>query len=135
MKLRTKIWLASQGILLLTACIIQLTFYRGIRVGPILGTPKRAYWEIISDTEPVIPKDILSLKVGAELYDGRIPVRSGQVDAINMSACRLAARQEEGLRVAFVGGIVVNLIYVVGFYGLLAYFKKSVRNIQKREVA
>lgn len=135
MKLRTKIWLASQGILLLTACIIQLTFYRGIRVGPILGTPKRAYWEIISDTEPVIPKDILSLKVGAELYDGRVPVRSGQVDAINMSACRLAARQEEGLRVAFVGGIVVNLIYVVGFYGLLAYFKKSVRNIQKREVA
>ena len=135
MKLRTKIWLASQGILLLTACIIQLTFYRGIRVGPILGTLKRAYWEIISDTEPVIPKDILSLKVGAELYDGRVPVRSGQVDAINMSACRLAARQEEGLRVAFVGGIVVNLIYVVGFYGLLAYFKKSVRNIQKREVA
>ncbi len=134
MKLRTKIWLASQGILILTACIIQLTFYRGIRVGPILGTPKRAYWEIISGTEPVIPEDILSLKVGPELYDGRLPLRIGQVEAINLSACRLAARQEQGLRVAFIGGIIVNLIYVVAFYGLLAYFEKSIRNAKKREI-
>jgi hypothetical protein len=134
MKLRTKIWLVSQGMLILTACIIQLTFYRGIRVGPILGTPKRAYLEIISGTEPVIPEDILSLKVDPKLYDGRLPLRGDQVEVINLRACRLAARQEEGLRGAFIGGIIVNLIYVMAFYGLLAYFEKSIRNAKKREI-
>ena len=133
MKLRTKIWLTSQGILILTACIIQVTFYSAIKVGPILGTPKRAYWEIISRTEPVIPENILSENVGPELYDGRLPLRDGQVEVMNLSACRLAARQEEGLRGAFIGGIIVNLIYVVAFHGLLAYFEKSIRNAQKRE--
>ena len=41
MKLKTKAWLFSQGILLITALIIQLTFYREIKVGPLLGMPKR----------------------------------------------------------------------------------------------
>ena len=134
MKLRTKIWLTSQGILILTACIIQVTFYSAIKVGPILGTPKRAYWEVISGSDPVIPEDFLSSDVGPELYDGRLPLRDGQVEVINLSACRLAARQEEGLRGAFIGGIIVNLIYVVAFHGLLAYFEKSIRNAQKRKI-
>ena len=134
MKLRTKIWLASQGILILTACIIQVTFYSAIKVGPILGTPKRAYWEVISGNEPVIPENFLSPNVDPELYDGRLPLRDGQAEVINLSACRLAARQEEGLRGAFIGGIIVNLIYVVAFHGLLAYFEKSIRNAQKRKI-
>ena len=134
MKLRTKIWLVSQGMLILTACIIQLTFYKSIRVGSILGTPKRAYWEIISGTEPVIPEDILSQNLDPELYDGRLPLKDGQVEAINLSAYRLAARQEEGLRLAFIGGLFVNLIYLVAFHGLLAYFEKTIRNAKKREI-
>ena len=134
MKLRTKIWLVSQGMLILTACIIQLTFYKSIRVGSILGTPKRAYWEIISGTEPVIPEDILSQNLDPELYDGRLPLKDGQVEAINLSVYRLAARQEEGLRLAFIGGLFVNLIYLVAFHGLLAYFEKTLRNAKKREI-
>mgnify|MGYP006115079049 CR=1 FL=1 len=134
MKLRTKIWLVSQGMLILTACIIQLTFYKSIRVGSILGTPKRAYWEIISGTEPVIPEDILSQNLDPELYDGRLPLKDGQVEAINLSVYRLAARQEEGLRLAFIGGLFVNLIYIVVFHGLLAYFEKTIRNAKKREI-
>ena len=134
MKLRTKIWLVSQGLLILTACIIQLAFYRGILVGPILGTPKRPYWEIISRTEPVIPQDILALNIDPELYDGRIPLRNGQIEVSNLSAYRLAARQEEGLRIAFAGGLIVNLIYVVAFYALLAYFEKTIRKANKREI-
>mgnify|MGYP003984912235 CR=1 FL=1 len=134
MKLRTKIWLVSQGMLILTACIIQLTFYKGIKVGPILGTPKRAYWEIISEADPVIPEDILSLNVAPEFYDARIPPRTGEVEALNLRACRLAARQEEGLRIAFLGGLVVNLTYFVAFFGLLAYFEKTIRNAKKRKI-
>ena len=134
MKLRTKIWLVSQGMLILTACIIQITFYKSIRVGSILGTPKRAYWEIISGTEPVIPEDILSQNIDPELYDGRLPLKDGQVEAINLSAYRLVARQEEGLRFAFIGGLFVNLIYLVAFHGLLAYFEKTIRNAKKREI-
>ena len=134
MKLRTKIWLVSQGMLILTACIIQITFYKSIRVGSILGTPKRAYWEIISGTEPVIPEDILSQNIDPELYDGRLPLKDGQVEAINLSAYRLVARQEEGLRLAFIGGLFVNLIYLVAFHGLLAYFEKTIRNAKKREI-
>ena len=134
MKLRTKIWLVSQGMLILTACIIQLTFYKGIKVGPILGMSKRAYWEIISRTEPVIPENILSQDVDPELYDGRLPLKDGQVEAINLSVYRLAARQEEGLRVAFIGGLFVNLIYVVTFHCLFIYFEKTIRNAKKREI-
>ena len=134
MKLRTKIWLVSQGMLILTACIIQITFYKSIRVGSILGTPKRAYWEIISGTEPVIPEDILSQNIDPELYDGRLPLKDGQVEAINLSAYRLAARQEEGLRLAFIGGLFVNLIYVVTFHCLFIYFEKTIRNAKKREI-
>ena len=40
MKLKTKLWLVSQGLLILTALIIQLTFYKAIKVGPILGMAK-----------------------------------------------------------------------------------------------
>ena len=75
MKLKTKIWLVSQGLLILTACIIQLTFYHEIKYGPILGMAKRPYWQIISDAEPTIPPEILAQGIGPELYDGRLPVR------------------------------------------------------------
>lgn len=135
MKLRTKIWMISQGMLVLTACIIQLTFYNGIKVGPILGTSKRDYWEIISGVEPVIPEDILSLNPAPEFYDGRIPIGVGQVEAMNLKAYRLAARQEEGLRIALLGGLIVNLTYFVAFCGLLAYFEKTIRNAKKKKIA
>ena len=64
MKLKTKIWLVSQGLLILTACIIQLTFYHEIKYGPILGMAKRPYWQIISDAEPTIPPEILAQGIG-----------------------------------------------------------------------
>ena len=134
MNLRTKIWLVSQGMLLLTAFIIQITFYRGIEVGPILGTPKRPYWEIISGTEPVIPEDILSMGVDPEFYDDRIPVKPGQIESLNLRKNRLSARQEQGLRMALFGGLIVNLIYFFAFHILVRYFQKTIRNAQKREI-
>lgn len=134
MNLRTKIWLVSQGMLLLTACIIQVTFYRGIEVGPILGMPKRPYWEIISGTEVVIPKDILTMGVDPEFYDARIPVKPGQIESLNLRKNRLSARQEQGLRMAFGGGVIVNLIYFFAYHILVRYFQKTIRNAQKREI-
>ena len=134
MNLRTKIWLVSQGMLLLTAFIIQVTFYRGIEVGPILGTPKRPYWEIISGTEPVIPEDILSMGVDPEFYDARIPVKPGQIESLSLRKNRLSARQEQGLRMAFGGGLIVNLIYFFAYHILVRYFQKTIRNAQKREI-
>ena len=56
MSLKFKLWIVSQGLLLITACIIQFTFHREIQVGPILGTERRDYFDIISNVEPEIPK-------------------------------------------------------------------------------
>ena len=56
MKLKTRAWLVSQGLLVVTAIIIQLTFYREIKVGPMLGMPKRDYWDIIKNVEPSVPQ-------------------------------------------------------------------------------
>ena len=53
--------MASQGLLVLTAVLIQLTFYREIKLGPLLGMTKRPYWEIIYDRPLEIPEFILSL--------------------------------------------------------------------------
>ena len=50
--------MASQGLLVLTAVLIQLTFYREIKLGPLLGMTKRPYWEIIYDRPPEIPEFI-----------------------------------------------------------------------------
>ena len=63
MKLRTKLWMVSQGLLIVTACIIQFTFYREIQVGPILGTPTRPYWDIIHKKGAVYPQITLLIKM------------------------------------------------------------------------
>ena len=129
MKLKTKMWFVSQGLLVLTACIIQLTFYHEIQYGPFRGMAKRPYWEIIKGVEPAAPKAILGLK--PELYDARLPMTDGEAKRRNLTAYRLAARQEEGLRVAFVGGCVVNGLYFVLFHVLFSYFTKALRAAEK----
>ena len=59
MKLKTKVWLVSQSLLVLTAIIIQLTFYGEMKMGPLLGMSKRDYWDIIRNLEPEVPKYVL----------------------------------------------------------------------------
>jgi hypothetical protein len=130
MKLKTKSWLVSQGLLILTACIIQLTFYREIQYGPIRGMPKRPYWEIIKGVEPVVPELLLGLK--PELYDARLPMSDDEAKRRNLTAYRLVARQEDGLRVAFTGGLVVNMLYLVLFHVLYSYFARAVRVAGKK---
>ncbi len=127
MTLRTKTWLVSQGLLLVTALIIQTTFYRGIKVGPILGMPKREYLEIILDAEPVIPESILSKDLPPEAYDARLYLTPEQILKSNLGAYRKAAQQEEGLRTAFWGALIVNLLYLVGFQALFTFFRKEVQ--------
>ena len=109
MKLRTKLWMVSQGLLIVTACIIQFTFYREIQVGPILGTPTRPYWDIIHKKEPFIPKYFIDQNVSIELYDARQKMSSDQVLERNLVAHRRAVRQEDGIRTALSGGIIVNV--------------------------
>ena len=127
MKLRTKLWIVSQGMLIITACIIQFTFYREIQVGPILGTPTRAYWDIIQNIEPEIPLHFIKEKINVELYDAREKMSSDQVLERNLVAHRRAVRQEDGLRMALGGGIIVNIIYFFVFHILYFYFRKIVR--------
>lgn len=132
MKLKTKAWLVSQGLLLMTALIIQLTFYRAIKVGPILGMPKRAYADIISGVEPTIPESILAQNLPAEAYDARLPLSKDQIRKSNLAAYRRAAQQEHGLRTAFIGGIIVNILYFLAYHILYLYFSKTIQRHRKR---
>ena len=84
MKLKTKAWLVSQGMLVLTAVLIQLTFYREIKFGPLLGMEKRGYWEIISETEPEIPPFVSEKNYLLELYDARLPLSEEEIKAANL---------------------------------------------------
>ena len=127
MKLKTKLWLVSQGVLILTALIIQLTFYKSIKVGPILGMAKRSYSEIIKGTDIMIPQSILDQNLPPEAYDARLPLSKHQIEKANLSAYRRAAQQESGLRTAFWGGVFVNLIYFFAFHLLYFYFIRSIK--------
>ena len=126
MKLKTKAWLVSQGLLIATALIIQLTFYREIKVGPMLGMPKRNYWDIINNVEPSVPQYAIENNLEPKLYDARLPLTQNEIEKANLGAYRKAYRQEEGIRMAFKGGIVVNIIYFVMFHVLVRYFSRSI---------
>jgi hypothetical protein len=132
MKLKTKLWLVSQGLLVLTAIIIQLTFYGGIKVGPILGMAKRPYLDIIQGVEPDIPQSILSQNLPREAYDARIPLSKFQVHKSNLGAYRKAAQQEHGLRTALVGGVIVNLLYFSAYHLLFLFFTRSLKKHKKK---
>jgi hypothetical protein len=125
MKLRTKLWMVSQGLLIVTACIIQFTFYREIQVGPILETPTRPYWDIIRKKEPAIPSHFIDQNISVELYDARQKMSSNQVLERNLVAHRRAVRQEEGIRTALSGGIIVNVLYLFIFHILYFYFRRA----------
>lgn len=125
MKLRTKLWMVSQGLLIVTACIIQFTFYREIQVGPILETPTRPYWDIIRKKEPAIPSHFIDQNISVELYDARQKMSSNQVLERNLVAHRRAVRQEEGIRTALSGGIIVNVLYLFIFHILYFYFRRT----------
>jgi len=132
MKLKTKMWLVSQGLLLVTAIIIQLTFYGGIKVGPILGMAKRPYVDIIQGTDPVGAESILAQNLPPEAYDARIPMSREQVVKSNLGAYRKAAQQEHGLRTALIGGILVNVLYFIAYHLLYIFFKRSIERHKKR---
>ena len=125
-------WLVSQGLLLVTAIIIQLTFYGGIKVGPILGMAKRPYVDIIQGTDPVVPESILAQNLPPEAYDARIPMSRDQVVKSNLGAYRKAAQQEHGLRTALIGGILVNVLYFIAYHLLYIFFKRSIERHKKR---
>jgi hypothetical protein len=125
MKFKTKAWLVSQGLLILTAIIIQLTFYREIKVGPLLGMPKRPYLDIIQNVEPGVPDYAKDRNLKPEMYDARLPLSQDEIQAANLSAYRRAYRQEEGLRMALKGGFVVNIIYFIAYHLLVPYFTRS----------
>ena len=132
MKLKTRAWLVSQGLLIATAIIIQLTFYREIKVGPMLGMPKRDYWDIIKSVEPSVPQYAIENNLEPELYDARLPQTQQQIQKANLGAYRQAYRQEEGLRMALKGGLVVNLLYFILYHFLVRYFSRSLKNAKLR---
>ena len=135
MSLRIKAWLVSQGLLLVTATLIQLTFYREIKVGPILGMEKRPYVDIILGKEPTIPDFVLDKNLPPKLYDGRLALSDDEVRKANLGAYRMASRQEEGLRVALWGGLIVNLLYLLAYHLLFSLFLPCRRRgLKKREV-
>ena len=127
MSLKWKIWLVSQGLLVITALIIQVVFHREIQVGPILGTEKRDYWDVIGKSEPPIPPKYMSRKADPKLYDARLPMTDAEALRRGLGKHRLAYRQEEGLRTAFAGAIVVNALYFLAFHLGFAYFRRQIR--------
>ena len=92
----------------------------------MLGMPKREYWDIIYNVEPVIPKFAIENDLDPEMYDARLPLTQHEIQKANLGAYRRAYRQEEGLRMAFKGGFVVNLIYLILFHFLVTYFARSI---------
>ena len=130
MKLKTKVWLVSQGLLIATALIIQLTFYREIKVGPMLGMPKRNYWDIINNVEPSVPQYAIENSLERKLYDARLPLTQNEIEKANLGAYRKAYRQEEGLRMALKGGLVVNTIYLFAFHIIYFLISRSLRKNQ-----
>lgn len=131
MSLKIRIWMVSQGLLLLTATLIQLTFYGEIKVGPFLGMEKRDYWEIILDKEPQIPSFVLEKKLPAKFYDGRLRLTEDQIRTANLGAYKQAARQEDGLRMALLGGCIVNVLYFFAFHLLVPYFTNILSKAKK----
>jgi hypothetical protein len=125
--LKWKLWLVSQGLLVITVVIIQTVFHRAIEVGPILGMPKRSYSEIIFNVPVEIPEKFLNNKADPKIWDARLPMTKEESVRRNLSRYRLAYRQEEGLRTAFYGGIVVNVLYFFAFHLGYAYFRRQVR--------
>ena len=130
MKLKTKAWLVSQGLLIATAVIIQLTFYKEIKVGPMLGMPKRNYWDIINNVEPSVPQYAIENNLEPKLYDARLPLTQNEIEKANLGAYRKAYRQEEGLRMALKGGLVVNTIYLFAFHIIYFLISRSLRKNQ-----
>ncbi len=128
MHLRTKAWLVSQGLLMITAFIIQFTFHREIQVGPILNTPTRDYWDIINRVEPKIPPQFIEQGLEPEFYDARLPMTPEEVLSRNLVAHRRAVRQEDGIRTALTGCIAVNILYFFGFHLIYLYIKRTLRN-------
>ena len=127
MHLKWKLWLVSQGLLVITVAIIQTVFHRAIEVGPILGMPKRPYTEIIFNVPVEIPEKFLNNKADPKIWDARLPMTKEESVRRNLSRYRLAYRQEEGLRTAFYGGIVVNVLYFFAFHLGYAYFRRQIR--------
>ena len=117
----------SQGLLVITVVIIQTVFHRAIEVGPILGMPKRPYSEIIFNVPVEIPEKFLNNKADPEIWDARLPMTKEESVRRNLRRYRLAYRQEEGLRTAFYGGIVVNVLYFLAFHLGYAYFRRQIR--------
>ena len=120
MKLKTKAWLVSQGLLIITAVVIQLTFYREIKLGPLLGMTKRPYWEIITDQPPAIPDFIREKELPPKMWDARLPLSLDEIRAANLAGHRRGHRREEGLRTAFYGAWLVNGLYF-GVFHLLCW--------------
>ena len=125
--LKWKLWLVSQGLLVITVVIIQTVFHRAIEVGPILGMPKRPYAEIIFKVPVEIPEKFLNNKADPKIWDARLPMTKEESVRRNLSRYRLAYRQEEGLRTAFYGGILVNVLYFFAFHLGYAYFRRQIR--------
>ena len=127
MNIKTKAWMASQGLLILTAVLIQLTFYREIKLGPLLGMTKRPYWEIISDRPPAIPEFVREKGLPPNLWDARLPLSEDEIRKAKLAGHRRAHRRECGLRTAFYGGWLVNGLYFVVFHTLWWYFAKQIK--------
>jgi hypothetical protein len=132
MKIKTKAWLVSQGILVITALLIQITFYREIQLGPLLGMTKRPYWDIIYDRPPDIPDFIREKGLPPHLWDARLPLSVTEIRAAKLAGHQRAHRREEGLRTAFQGGLLVNGLYLVIFQALWWYIPRQVRPKEKR---
>ena len=128
MKLKTKVWLVSQSLLVLTAIIIQLTFYGEMKLGPLLGMPKRDYWDIIRNLEPEVPKYVLEKNLPPKMYDARLPSLSKRDKRCQSGSLPGSLQTEVGLRMAFKGGFVVNIIYLLGFHLLCISFYSKIES-------
>ena len=126
MKLKTKAWLVSQGLLIATALIIQLTFYREIKVGPMLGMPKRNYWDIINNVEPSVPQYAIENSLEPKLYDARLPLTQNEIEK-RISVLSESLSSGRGLRMALKGGLVVNTIYLFAFHIIYFLISRSLR--------
>ena len=87
--------------MILTAVLIQLTFYREIKLGPLLGTTKTTLLKLSTTTHPTF-LTLYEKKVflqGCGMLD--LPLSLDEIHTANLAGHQRAHRRESGLKGGF----------------------------------
>ena len=132
MRIKTKAWIVSQGLLVLTAVLIQLTFYREIKLGPLLGMTKRPYWEIIYDRPPDIPGFVREKQLPPKCGMPGSLCRNQRFVWLSWQGIEGHTEERKVYGQPFWGGWLVNGLYLILFHSLCWYIPRQAKATKQR---